>query len=307
MIRFLTRLATASLAVIILHCTTPAGGQQFDRTVADATISYADRADGKPFVLTAPGVPLTGKDRERLLAGEPVCRLLDSPGETKYGWMRFVAPCDPVTVWWIVTDNQCFARTSGDYPATGTLFDKRRTFMPYTWENVLCRKGGEKHIYQLLVFPLLSPRKTNVISIHNRNGFPWETAWQEHDPVCEHLADPAFKKWRDKAVVLPRNTGSYRIRPLPKELRTSPEDVNRADVRYFVDTHPGGGVGELPALVNGATKQAMPQMAELIAQHGRDWMAHMKRYHTKEEIAAYEAQRAAYLEVWEKAFAESGE
>lgn len=272
-----------------------------------ASLTVEDRTGAKPPLVEVPEVVLTGEEERELLAGGVVTRVLDGADGAKLGWMRFFADCDPVTAFWIITDNRCFATESDEYPATGSLRHRRRTFMPYTWENIECRVEGRTYVFQLLVFPLVSPRKTSALLRRDTAGLPWETTWRETDhPFCEDLADPALQGIRDRAVVLPRNRGSWRISFIPPEYRRSPQDLYRADCRYFVETGMGGAVGRIDLLVDGAQRRAMPTMAELVNHHGRTWREHMERRHTPEELAEYLRVRRSYLDAYREEFAAPG-
>lgn len=261
-----------------------------------------DLRNNKEPLLTIPEVTLSAKEVSDLATGKHITRMLDADHGGKMGWMRFIVEADPVTLYYILTDNESYTMESPEYPPSGPSFSKKRTFMPYTWENIECRADNKQYLYQLLVLPLVSPRQLHALLQRDTDGFPWELVWTESEPHCIHLADPALADWRKMSVLVERNRGSWLISPIPDELRQGPNDLYRTDLRYFVDTNPGGAIGKIDALANGAQRQAMPTMAKLINHHAATYQRHMEKFKTPEYIAEFKKNRAAYLEKWESIF-----
>ena len=290
------------LIAALLLVATANGGQEFAEK-CDPTVDVAWPDAPKERIVSTPEITLTDAETEALVRGEIVTRTLDSPAGGKMGWMRFFASADPVTVAAILADNESYTVESPEYKATGSLAHRKRTFMPYTWENIECEEGGRTYVYQLLVMPLISPRKANIRLCRNVNGFPWEMAWHESDTApCEKLASAEMAPWREKAVAIERNRGSWLVSPIPPELRRSPADLNRADVRYFVDTNPGGSVGKMEVLANAAQRQAMPVLAGLINQHGKTYDRFMQEHKTPEQLADFRQLRQRYIDAWKPIF-----
>jgi hypothetical protein len=62
---------------------------------------FEQRGSNRKLMMNVPEVALSPAEWDRLAAGEPVTRLIDSPGEYKVGYLRFFATIDPVTAWMV--------------------------------------------------------------------------------------------------------------------------------------------------------------------------------------------------------------
>ena len=266
-------------------------------------VSFEYLGKSKQLVLPVPDVELSAEEMQALYEGRPIPKLLDGRDGLKAGWMRFFADCDPVTAWYIVTDVEHFSLQDPSYPATGPMGHKLHTFMPYTADCVPCKVGGRYYVYQLLVMPLVAPRKYSLLRHHNRKGFPWESAWELADKLyCADMRNKDFEQYFKEAVVVLRNNGSFLVAPLPPEFRRSPSDLNRADIRYFVDVHPAGNIAKLKPLVNLVNKIGLPDVARLINFHAKHWREHMEKYHSKKELEEYLSLRRRYMELYKSEF-----
>ena len=196
-----------------------------------------------------------------------------------------------------------FALEDPSYPATGPIGRKHRTFMPYTVESIPCGVDGRHYAYQLLLMPFVAPRKYCILRHHDRNGFPWESAWGLADELyCANKRDHRFDAEFGKAVRMKCNTGAYLVAPLPKGFRRKPSDLYRADVTYFVDADPGGDISKLKPLLNLAQKMALPEVVKLVNFHAERWKEHMEEYHSAAELKEYLALRQRYVELYKQKF-----
>jgi len=281
---------TASAAILLLLLALPA-----------AMILVASRAGGEPIIAyeVIPGKVLKQRipkmtfkesDNEKLYAGKPVCRLIDSPDGLSKGYMRVFFPYEPPTIWRIVLDCDCFDLVSPEFPSN----NGRRTFMPYTFDAESCVEDGKFYFYQILVMPLVAPRHFSLDRVTTQNGFPWETRWtQVPEMHCKNLWNKEMDSYRAKAVLTEKNDGAWQLSPLTKEFVRTKEDLLRTDAVYYVDSNPGGDIAKLKLVINQATKIAMPALADSVNFLGKQWDEHMKKYHPneyqtwKKEIADY--------------------
>ena len=265
----------------------------------DHEVSFEDLGSSKKLGIPFPNVELTASENEALYQGKPIAKLLEGREGLKIGWLRFFANSDPVSAWYIISDVEHFSLEDPSYPATGPTGKKRHTFMPYTFDCVACKVGDNYYAYQLIAIPLVSPRKYTILRHHNRNGFPWQSAWTLSDKLyCIEKRNPTFEKEFNEAILVLRNTGSYLVAPLPKEFRRSPNDLNRADVAYFVDLHPAGDLAKLKPIVNLAQKFALPEVANNVNFHGKNWIEHMKKYHSASELEEYKSLHQQYIDLY---------
>jgi hypothetical protein len=210
--------------------------------------------------------------------------------------MNAVVPFDPVTAWWIIQDIRHFHLVDDAYPKAGSLTDKRRTFMPYVFDGAVCPVDGKSHLYQLLVMPFVAPRKYSLARHHDRDGFPWESAWTATQELyCSEKRNPEMAKFFDEAVQITHNDGCWHLRPTPPAYRNGPQDAKNTFVEYFVDTNPGGNLAQLAAIVNKATSTALPTLHQNLLYHGRTFEAHLAKYHSPEDQARFRAEREAFL------------
>ncbi|MCZ7586870.1 MAG: hypothetical protein M5R36_27955 [Deltaproteobacteria bacterium] len=255
-----------------------------------------DVRPGKKMRVAAPAIQMTESEREDFMGGKPVCRLIDTEGEAKAGYMRLMLPYDPPTAWRIVTDVGCFDLQSAEFPKNGSLGEKRRTFMPYVFDSAHCTENGTFYLYQLLVLPFIDPRHFSLDRVPNRDGFPWETSWKQVPGLkCQSGWNKGMDKFRESAVLTERNVGAWHLSPLPKEFVKSKADLLKTDTVYWVDSNPGGNVGSMTAIVNKATKTALPALADSLLFLGTQFDAHMRKYHI-DDLKEWEEERAAYKE-----------
>ena len=260
-----------------------------------SVVNYAVRA-GKNFSQKFPAVTFNAKQAADLKAGKPVCLLLPAEHGLKSGFMTAIVPYDPVTVWWIVTDVPHFHLVDSAYPNTGSLFDKRRTFMPYVFDGAVCTEGGKRYLYQLLVMPFVAPRKYSLDRRPDRDGFPWESAWSAAPTlICSDKRNPEMEKFFSDAIQLTHNNGAWHISPVPEKYRDAPADARKAFIEYFVDTNPGGDLAALAAIVNKATSVAMPTLHQNLMALSKGFDEHMRKYHSPEDQARYRAERDAFF------------
>ena len=262
------------------------------------SFGFEDKGASKSLKLNIPDIALTPKEEQALYDGKPIAKLLDAPGGLKKGYLRFFAPFDPVTAWMVVTDAAHFDLVDPSFPKSGSLTDQRRTYMPYTFDVTDCVEDGREKMYQLLVMPVVSPRKLCINRYHNADGFPWESYWTKADHMCcLDKADPKIKaKYFDKAVTLEKNNGAWHISPLPKKFRKTEADLMRTDLIYFVDTNPGGDLGKIKAVVNKATSVALPALQENVLFHGKRWEPFLAKYHGAAMVQKYKTWQAQYKE-----------
>ncbi len=248
----------------------------------------------KPMQMTIPKVTMTASQEAKLVAGKPVCLLLDSPDGVKKGYMRVFLPFAPSTVWGVIMDIKHFDLVSPDFPKNGSLTSKRRTFMPYTFDNKVCGANNE-YLYQLLVMPLVSPRHFTMTRHGSRKGFPWESHWrQTKEMKCQDKWNPEMDKYRKNAVVTAKNDGCWHLSPLPKKFVKTKADLLKTDCHYFVDTNPGGNLGSLMAVVNKATTIAMPALAKNVIFQCSRWEGHLKKHHNADDNKAWKREIADY-------------
>lgn len=257
--------------------------------------TFGERKAG--FRVEVPDVGLSVEETTKLYAGKPIAKLLSTDGDLKAGWMRFFAPFDPVTTWMVITDMEHLDLVDEGYPASGSLADKRRTFLPYVFDAATCVENNEPIMYQLLVMPFVAPRRMCVRHDEDTSAFPWEAAWKlaGMGECCKSGQNMNMIEYKHKAVELKKNEGAWRIAPLPPEFRKTDADRMRTDVTYYVDSHPGGDLGEIQFVVNKATSTALPTLMEGVVFHGKSWEAHLNRHHGGgQAVAEYQAWRAAY-------------
>lgn len=250
---------------------------------------------GKKFHLAVPNVNLSETEKTDLLAGKPICKLLPGKAGFKAGRMEVILPYDPVTVYQIITDIDHFQLTDPSYPSTGSITQKRKTFMPYVFDGAHCVSNGKEYLYQLLVLPFVDPRKYSLSRWHDTSEFPWESSWDAVPSLeCSDKGNPEMAEIAKGAVKVTINTGSWRIGPLPPEMRKTDQDKMKSYVLYYVDTNPGGDLASLGPIVNKSTGVAMPRLVENIKFHGVNWRAHLVKYHTPADVAQYDSWLASY-------------
>ncbi len=254
-----------------------------------SAFNFENKGSGKALKLPIPKITLSAAEEEKLYSGKGITRLLDAPGGLKKGYLRFFAPFDPVTAWMVVTDAAHFDLVDTSFPSSGSLTDRRRTFMPYTFEVATCKDKGKSRMSQLLVMPLVAPRKLCIDRHHDTNGFPFESYWSKVDPICcVDKWDPKIKeKYYEKAVTLKKNIGCWHIGPLPDKFQRDENDLMRSDCVYFVDTNPGGDLGKLKSLVNKAQSTALPALMKNVVFHGKRWEKYLAKHHGQAMTARY--------------------
>ncbi len=271
--------------------------------IDDGEPSFDYLGGAKRLHASVPKVELSEEEMEKIYSGGYAVRMLEGREGLKVGWLRFFADCDPVTAWYIVTDVEHFALEDPSYPATGPIGRKRHTFMPYTIESIPCKVDGRHYAYQLLLMPFVAPRKYCILRHHDRNGFPWESAWELADELyCANKRDHRFDAEFGKAVRMKCNTGAYLVAPLPEGFRRKPSDLYRADITYFVDADPGGDISKLKPLLNLAQKMALPEVVKLVNFHAKRWKEHMEKYHSPRELREYMNLRQRYIELYRERF-----
>jgi len=256
-----------------------------------------DVKPNKTFKQPTPKINFSAKQIANLKAKKPVCLLLPSPSdpELKAGYMAAIVPYDPVTVWQVITDIKHFHLTDPSYPNTGALTDRRRTFMPYVRDGAVCSQGGSSYLYQLLVMPFVAPRKYSLKRYGDRNGFPWESAWTAaSELVCADRRNQEFDEYFNEAVQITHNNGCWHIQPVPEAWRTKPEDALNTYIEYYVDTNPGGNIGQIKSIVNRATSTALPSLHENLVFHSGHWEQHLKKHHSAAELAQWKKERAEF-------------
>ena len=260
------------------------------------TFGFDQPGDARAVKMKVPNIALTPKEEEALYAGKPIAKLLDAPGGLKKGYLRFFAPFDPVTAWMVVTDAKHFDLEDPAFPKSGSLTDRRRTFMPYSFDVATCKKDGKEMMYQLLVMPIVAPRKLCINRYHNTDAFPWESFWWRADQMCcQDKAKPDLvKKYHGKAVELTKNNGTWHIGPLPKKFRRTEGDIMRTDCIYFVDTNPGGDLGKIKAVVNKATSVALPALMNNVLFHGKRWESFLAKHHGPAMVQKYKQWQDQY-------------
>ena len=266
-------------------------------SVAVAGWSSFGFGGGGKLGFNLPNVPLTAKEEADLYEGKAITRLLPSQNSGyKAGYLRFFAPFDPVTTYMIVTDSDHFDLVDPSFPNNGSITSKRRTFMPYTFESITCNEGGKNRMYQLLVMPIVAPRQMCIDRIHRTNAFPWESRWKLADVknCCASKQQEKNAEYREKAVSLETNNGGWSIGPLPAKFRKTEADQMRTDVIYYVDTNPGGDIGQLKGIVNKATSTALPNLQKNVLFHGKNWEQHLQKYHGATAVSQYKTWIADY-------------
>lgn len=273
-------LAAVFCAVLILA---------FVGSVAAYTWQSFGFAEGQSPKLKVPTVTLSAAEENKLYEGKPIAKLLDGPDGLKQGYLRFFAPFDPVTAFMVVTDADHFSMEDPAFPKTGSITDKKRTFMPYTFDAATCVENGEPRMNQLLVMPFVDPRRLCIKRYHSTSAFPWESYWTlaSDKECCKSKMNPAMKKYFDNAVYLQKNTGCWHISPLPKKFLKSDADIMRSDLVYFVDTNPGGDLGKIKAIVNKATSIALPTLVDNVNFHGKRWEQYLAKHHGPAMVAKY--------------------
>ena len=260
------------------------------------SFGFEELGSAKKVKIAVPEITLTPAEEQKLLAGKPVARLLNAPGGLKIGYLRFFAPFDPITTWMVVTNAEHFKLVDPAFPKTGSLTEKRRSYMPYVFDAATCSEDGQGKMFQLLVMPVVSPRKLSIDRFHDAAAFPYESAWtRSQAPCCQDKLDPEMKaKYFDKAVELVKNDGCWHISPLPKKYRKTGADLMRSDVIYYVDSNPGGDLSKLKAIVNKATSVALPTLMDNVLFHGKRWEQYLAKHHGPEMVKKYKAWQAAY-------------
>jgi len=259
-------------------------------------LGFVNQGMEKKMNQRVPFVELTEKEEKQLYQGKCVARLLESKDALKIGYLRFFAPYDPVTVWMVITDDEHFDLEDPDYPKSGSVWDKKRTFMPYTFDCAICTEKSEKRMYQLLIMPFVAARRLCISRYHDPSEFPWEASWQlADDKLCCHSEmNPAMEKYYDEAVFLLKNVGAWNISPIPEKFIRKEEDRFKTDCIYYVDTNPGGDLAKLSSIVNRANSIALPKLMDNVIYHCQRWTEHLKKYHDPELMKKYNQWVAAY-------------
>jgi hypothetical protein len=283
------------LPFVVLACVVLVGALVFAQGL-DTTLSFEIKP-GKTFKQPVPKVNFSPAQVQKIKAQKPVCLLLPSPSdpELKAGYMATVMNIDPVTVWWITQDIAHFHLVDPAYPSSGSLTNRRRSFMPYVFDGAVCSVGNHSYLYQLLVMPLVEPRVYTLSRYHNRDGFTWESAWTAaSDLYCSDHRNAEMESFFRSAVKITHNNGCWHIQPVPEAFRTKPEDVLLAYVEYYVDTNPGGNLASIKPIVNKATETAMPALHKNLLFHAANWETHLKKYHSAADQQRYHSELAAF-------------
>ena len=262
----------------------------------DTTLNFQLKPT-KTFKQPVPKVTLNATQVQSLKTQKPVCLLLPSPSDPqlKAGYMVAVLPIDPITVWWITQDIAHFHLVDPSYPNAGSLTNRRRSFMPYVFDGAVCSVGNRSYLYQLLVMPMVDPRVYTLSRYHNRDGFPWESAWTAvNDLYCSDRRNQEMESFFRSAVKITHNNGCWHIQPVPEAYRTKPEDALLAFVEYYVDTNPGGNLAAIKPIVNKATETAMPALHQNLMFHAKSWATHMKKYHSAADQQKFASEQAAF-------------
>ena len=236
-----------------------------------------------------PEIALSDSEREKLHAGKPVTRLVDSPEGYKIGYLRFFAPFDPVTAWMVVTDVDHYDHTDPAFDATGCLTEKRRSFWPHAFENNTCLEDGEYRMSQLIVMPLLAPRKLCLVGTFNTEAFPWESYWDLTSDAlcCESRREPEMSRYFDRAVAVKRNKEAWHISPLLKAFRKTPADAMRSDCIYMADVNPGGDLGRFEAITERVATTSLPQLMKHVVAQGKRWESFLAARYGPDEVRRY--------------------
>ncbi|MDP8257301.1 MAG: hypothetical protein P9M14_16265 [Candidatus Alcyoniella australis] len=253
----------------------------------------------RPMTISIPDIPLSADEKEQLYSGEPICKMLPGQGDKKIGWMRFFAPFDPVTAYWVITDSGRFSQQDESFPSTGSLFRKRHTFMPYCFDNAICPAEDMLWNLQYLVMPLVKPRMVCTSLCRNRDNFPWESAWwSSPNFYCMDKIEAELQDELKEAVRISRNRGAWHVSMLPQEFRRTAGDLNRAQILYIVDTEAGGSLGNLQSISNAATQKALPNLAANVTFIGERWEWFMKKYHPADDLQRFHAEQTEYRSIW---------
>ena len=250
---------------------------------------FGHRTSDQGLKMKIPEIALSESERESLVAGKPVTRMVDSPKGYKIAYLRFFAPFDPVTAWMVVTDVDHYDLTDPVFDATGCLTEKRRSFWPHAFENNTCLEDGEYRMSQLIVTPLLAPRKLCLVGTFSTEAFPWESYWDLASDAhcCESRREPEMSRYFDRAVAVTRSKEAWHISPLPEALRKTPADAMRADCIYMADVNPGGELGRFDALTERVGTTSLPQLMKHVIARGNRWESFLTARYGPEEICRY--------------------
>lgn len=250
---------------------------------------FEHRTSDQDLKMMVPEIVLSESERESLVAGKPVTRMVDSPKGHKIAYLRFFAPFDPITAWMVVTDVDHYDLTDPAFDATGSLTEKRRSFWPHAFENNTCLEDGEHRMSQLIVTPLLSPRKLCLVGTFNTEAFPWESYWDlAADALCcESRRDPEMYRYFDRAVAVTRNKEAWHISPLPGAYRKTPADAMWADCIYMADVNPGGELGRFDSITERVGTTSLPQLMKHIVIQGKRWESFLAARYGPEEARRY--------------------
>lgn len=259
--------------------------------------SFEYRKD-KKFKIKIPKVELTEEEKAKLFSKDNIqdailTKLIEGEDDLKKGWMMMQVENDPVTVWMIITNIYNFHSEDENFPKN----KGRRTMMPYVhWGNA-CEVNGEEVVFQLLIMPIVSPRVYTLHRYPDMNGFPFESYWYSDENLyCYDSIPEDFKDELKDAVHLKRNTGCWRIEPLPSEYIKTKKDFEKTLVTYYVDTHPGGTIGKIAWIVNKAQSKALPDLANNVKFISSKWEYFLKKFYGQERVTAYRCFRREYLD-----------
>jgi hypothetical protein len=250
---------------------------------------FSHRKSDDGLMLKAPSIVLTSKEKQKLISGKSITRLMDAPGGYKIGYLRFFAPFDPVTAYMVISDVDNYDHIDPIFGATGSISEKKRTLLPNAFECNTCVEKGEYRASQLIVLPLMSPRQVCLAGNFDTRAFPWESHWDlaSDKQCCESRKDPEFKDLYDKAVFVTRNKEAWHISPLPKAFQKTPEDVMRADCIYTADINPGGDLEKMNRIAKLAAKMSLPQLAKHVIARGTKWESFLAARYGPGEVKKY--------------------
>jgi len=283
----------AILTVLLLAATATAAAlapPQWER------LGFGMRADNSGLHMSLPSIEPTADEWRKLQAGEPITRLLDAPDGSKIATMRFFAPFDPVTAWMVVTDVEHYDLVDSLFSASGSTLTKRHTLWPNAFENNVCVEQGRRRVSQLIVIPLVAPRKLCLSASYDASAFPWE--WHMDlagvERCCASRSRPDVQDYFNKAVTPKRNRESWFIAPLPPSLRKTPADALRTDCVYVADVNPGGELSQFEWLAKMAAAESLPQLARHIVAQGKRWERFLTDHYDSAVVAAYRQHVAEY-------------
>jgi len=267
-------------------------------------ISFEDRWSNKELLIDIP-VSLEVKEIEDIKKGKLVQRIINSDYEIPAVWMIFIVEADPITVWWIWNDLDHFSLEDPSYPKSGSLFNKRNIFWPHILDSYTCNVNKVLYQYQLLAFPLASPRKTMLRVNQDQLSFPWQKLEIVSDKFyCGEKKNSEFDKLESTAIATRKGETLSLIGPLSEALSKESKNILRTQVIYYILGNPGGTIGKLMPLfgnIESISKSIVgPESAKAIRFHASNWEEHMIKYHTPEENAEYNELVNRYLEYYKE-------